>query len=274
MDHLNSIRDLRFTQDIKGEHIIHSRLPRLREITDEYKINKYLKLSIAADSIKVCKDLFPKENKIFNEVIRVLGLKVKDHELYMSGESHRNAFILSSKQKSQMILSTELSSKLNEDELRFVIGHEFGHFICNHSSIPTHLITSSEDIDLEFKMDVLKWSRCAEITADRYGALCCGKLEASLSALFKVSFGIEPTNISALRKSMKSQYDMLLLLSKNTNNSRDILGKRTHPLIPIRCTALEITFLDIQSFKLQKQWTTSSLKYIDQELTQIINNLI
>lgn len=274
MRSFRDISDIRFTPDRLGEVKIHSKLPGLKELRNKNEIHEYFKLSIGADSIKVTSELFPREHKVFREVLSMLGLNANDHELYMSGENQRNAFILSTQNHSQMVLSTELSSILDEDELRFVIGHEFGHFICDHSSIPTNIITSHDEIDMDFKLDVLKWSRCAEITADRYGVLCCGKLEASLSALFKVSFGIKPTSLSSLRSSMKNQYKMLVELSKGGGNKQDILSSRTHPIIPLRCVAIEITFMDIQSFKLQSSWNKSSIEYIDKELMQVINNLI
>lgn len=274
MHSYRNVNDIRFTPDKLGEDRIHSKLPGLKEISNRSEIHEYFKLSIGADSIKVTPSLFPKEYKVFKEVVSLLGLNANDHDLYMSGENQRNAFILSTQNHSQMVLSTELTSILDENELRFVIGHEFGHFISGHSSIPTKIITTHDDIDMDFKLDVLKWSRCAEITADRYGVLCCGNLESSLSALFKVSFGIKPENLNSLRSSMNDQYNMLVELAKNGDTRQDILGSRTHPIIPLRCVAIEITFMDIQSFKLQSSWNKSSIKYIDDQLMQIINNLI
>lgn len=274
MRSFRQLDDIRFSPDKLGEKEIHSRLPGLKDIRERHEMHEYFKLTISADSIKVTNDLFPREYNIFREVLSTLGLNSSNHDLYISGENQRNAYILSSKDHSQMVLSTQLTELLNEDELRFVIGHEFGHFICEHSSIPTNIIASHDDIDFEFKLDVLKWSRCAEITADRYGVLCCGKLEACLSALFKVSFGIKPSSLQSLRSSMKSQYKTLINLANKTKDRQDVLGTRTHPIIPLRCVAIEITFMDIQSFRLQSSWNKSSIKYIDTQLMQIINNLI
>lgn len=275
MKSFRDISDIRFTPDISGERLIHSKFPQLKEISRSNELHDYFKLSLGADSLKVTSSLFQREHRIYNEVIQTLGLDADSHEFYISGDHQRNAFIFSSDKGSQMVMSTELLSLLDEDELRFVIGHEFGHFLCQHSSIPTRLITENENVDESLKLDVLRWSRCAEISADRYGVLCCGKLESSLSALYKVAFGTNTPNINTFRFCMREQYDALCDLARKRNSSHNnLLNSRTHPIIPLRCVAIEITFMDIQGFKTLNSWNRSTISYIDNELMEIIENLI
>jgi len=274
MRSFRSVSDIRFYPDKQGEALILSRLPGLEDWGQQNELQDYMKLSLGADSLKITEELFPREFKIYNEVVSTLELEHQDHEFYLSGESNRNAYIFSSKNSSQMVMSTELLELLDDDELRFVIGHEFGHFLCKHSKIPTQIITGHDDVEDSFKMDVLKWSRCAEISADRYGVLCCGKLEPSLTALFKVAFGMKPASLNALRSSMRDQYNVLRSLAQSRKDSNEILGTRTHPIIPLRCVALEVTFMDIQNFKTSNHWNKSSLSFIDRELSEIIENLI
>ena len=274
MRSFRNVSDIRFSPDKSGESLILSKLPGLRDWSRQNELRDYFKLSLGADSLKVTKEMFPREFEIYNEVLQTLGLTSQKHEFYISGEHQRNAFIFSSNEDSQMVMSTELLSLLDDDELRFVIGHEFGHFLCQHSRIPTRIITEHDEVDDDFKLDVLKWSRCAEISADRYGVLCCGKLDASLTALFKVAFGIKPISLGALRSSMRQQYETLSQLAKNRSHNNDMLSSRTHPIIPLRCVAIEITFMDIQSFKMANSWNKSAISFIDRELLEIIENLI
>lgn len=274
MKSFRNISDIRFSPDKSGESQILAKIPVLKDWGSQSDLQDYFKLSLGADSLKVTEELFPREFKIYHEVVQTLGLYKDKHEFYISGENMRNAYIFSSNDNSQMVMSTELLSLLDDDELRFVIGHEFGHFLCKHSRIPTRLLAEHEGVDDEFKLDLLKWSRCAEISADRYGVLCCGKLDSSLSALFKVAFGMKPKSLSALRSSMRNQYNTLSQLAKKRTNNSDLLSSRTHPIIPLRCVAVEVTFMDIQSFKTANSWNKSAISFIDRELLEIIENLI
>ena len=123
-------------------------------------------------------------------------------------------------------------------------------------------------------MAVLKWSRCAEISADRYGMFCCGKIDPCLSALFKVAFGVQPRSLQALRTSMRQQYEALSVLARQRRSDNDLIASRSHPIIPLRCVAIDITFMDIQSFRMANSWNRSSISFIDRELLEIINNLM
>ena len=260
-----------------GERLLKQDIPGIRDGFDFGSLKDYISLSIGADSIRVSGALFQREATIFREVVSALNLNQHEHELYISGEPVRNAYISSGKNHSQMVISTSLLSLLDDDELRFVIGHEFGHFLCQHSQIPVKFLVQEGDIPVSKKLQLLKWSRCAEISADRYGVLACGSLNASISALFKVAFGIAPPNLDSLRSSLRAQYENLIALSQKTKdqgNSDDFIAKRTHPLIPLRAVAIETTFMDVKSFGVSKNWNARSIDFIDNRLSQLIETMI
>lgn len=268
------ITDLRFEPDASGANSILYSLPGLEDWSLRDDLRDYMSLSLGADSIKVTPEIFPRESKVFHEVLKLLKLSPKDHQLFLSGSDQRNAFIASGNDYSQMVISAALVNMLDEDELRFVIGHEFGHFLCQHSKIPTGILIASDEIGPPLKKDILRWSRCAEISADRFGVFVCGKLNASLSALYKVAFGLKPPRLDVLRKTMRIQYEELVELSMRIGESSNKMGERTHPIIPLRCVAIEITFMDIQSFKSFDSWNKSSIGYIDNQLINVVNNLL
>lgn len=268
------IIDLRFQPDVSGAKSIFHSLPGLEDWSLRDDLRDYMSLSLGADSIKVTPEIFPRESRVFQEVLKLLKLSPNDHQLFLSGSDQRNAYIASGSDHSQMVISAALVNMLDEDELRFVIGHEFGHFLCQHSKIPTGILISSDEIGPPLKKDILRWSRCAEISADRFGVFVCGKLEASLSALYKVAFGLKPPRLDVLRKTMRSQYEELVELSKRIGQGSNKMGERTHPIIPLRCVAIEITFMDIQSYKSFDSWNKSSIGYIDNQLMNVVNNLL
>ena len=119
-----------------------------------------------------------------------------------------------------IVLSTALVSSLTPDELQFVIGHECGHIHNLHGVYNTaaellanplaqglvqqvldagaalKVVLTTTHVNLVaglvqegLKHFFLHWSRCAEITCDRAGVICCGDVAAAERALMKIVTG-------------------------------------------------------------------------------------
>ena len=78
---------------------------------------------------------------------------------------------------------------LNDDELKFVIGHELGHAIFDHHDLPAYGICNNRGISPSKTIKLMDWSRRAEISADRVGLLCTKDKFSAKSALVKLSTG-------------------------------------------------------------------------------------
>lgn len=121
-------------------------------------------------------------------------------EIFVTTVYNPNAFSFGMK-KYTLILTTGLLDLLNEDELRFVIGHELSHIKCNHMMYKTllYLLTfvGTEIFGLFFqvaaitflpiKMKLLAWERKAELSCDRGGLLVVQDPGVAQTALVKLA---------------------------------------------------------------------------------------
>ena len=95
-----------------------------------------------------------------------------------------------------VMLSSSLLEAFESDELKFVIGHELGHHLFDHHRIPGGALLGGEvQIGAALALQLFAWQRYAEISSDRAGLACAGRLEPAAHALFKLS---TPNKVRAL----------------------------------------------------------------------------
>ena len=107
-----------------------------------------------------------------------------------------NALAVENDGKGIVFLSNTAVAKLDEEELSFMLGHEFGHIAQGNLSCHTikgmidNLKDASEILGAllsdMIEVPLNKWYQCSEYTADRAGLLCCGKVNVALNLLRKV----------------------------------------------------------------------------------------
>lgn len=100
-----------------------------------------------------------------------------------------------------LVLSSGLVDLLDEEEMRFVIGHELGHILSGHAvyrSMLNQLLSLSRRVfflpigylGLRALLTALEeWYRKSELSCDRAGLLAAQDPEAALRALMKVAGG-------------------------------------------------------------------------------------
>ncbi len=118
--------------------------------------------------------------------------------------------------------SSALVNLLDEVELEFVIGHEIGHFIYQHSAL---------GID-EKSLEHFVFHRAQEISADRAGLIGCADEKAAVLALVKTVSGLETRHLHLDIGQYLSQ------LSRMSSRSRGEPERSTHPSILLRTRAL------------------------------------
>ena len=93
-----------------------------------------------------------------------------------------------------VVLYAGLLRIMDEDELRFIIGHELGHVSLGHTWLNS-LLGGMSGIPSPFFAAVVLyfsfrwWNRACEYSADRAGLLACGKPDKAASALVKLAGG-------------------------------------------------------------------------------------
>ncbi|GEM_PF-3234902 len=159
-----------------------------------YGIEKSGKIALMGSSVRVTQENAPEVYLLVEKGCRILGIEEMPQvfflnsgevESYVAGTTHP-----------VIAITTGSLSKLTEDELLFVLGHELGHIKSVHHQF--HYLGSSiasagcyiPVVGEYVKSGVLyayeEWARRADFTADRAGLLVCQNLEAAISALAKM----------------------------------------------------------------------------------------
>lgn len=146
-----------------------------------------------------------------------------------------------------IVLSSRLIDVLTEVELRFVLGHELGHLALEHFALRLPATVTAEDaqgliVPRPLALALGLWSRAAEVSADRAGLLCTRQLEASASALLKLSSGLSSVSVKSALEPYGREVDTLLSSPEAREKPRedaDALGCFvTHSFSPPRVRAL------------------------------------
>ena len=107
-----------------------------------------------------------------------------------------NAYTTGYKEDTLLVLNTGTVDLLDEDELRYVAGHEMGHIKSGH--VIYHIMADMFNIALSqipvvntlaqpIYYGLLYWKRMSEFTSDRAGLLACQDIDAAVSAIIKMS---------------------------------------------------------------------------------------
>ncbi|MCA9594119.1 MAG: M48 family metallopeptidase [Myxococcales bacterium] len=206
------------------------------------------KAELLGHAVKVGPRQFPRVHGLAEQCARTLGIPTPT--LYVVNNPHLNAATYGTNDDSFIMVHSALVDHLTDEELKSVIGHECGHIHNNHVVYLTamHYLTHMaglfiRSISLPALIALRAWSRRAEITCDRAGALCAGDLDVALRALTKLALGsqklYQELNIEAfLEQHQEAQ--------ESVGRFSEILA--THPWLPKRVLALR-TFGESELFR-------------------------
>lgn len=231
---------------------------------------------LLGDAVLITAELIPDVARAFAQCLRALGLSGHAGGLYVQQCAEYNASVLSDGERFDIVVNSALLRDFSIPELRFVIGHELGHVLFNHNEISLRgLFEAHEDIAEEDAMMLFRWSRSAEISADRVGLVCAGGAEPAVSAMFKISSGISGIPIDAVRSAMRHQFEQLKLHIHDTNVDDYTDLVRTHPMSPIRFRSMELAVKHIAAiFRGDVQGEKpASLETLDENIEALLQAL-
>lgn len=209
-------------------------------------------------SIAVSPRQYPEIYAIGEECARRLGIGIPQIFICSALEGHA-CTIATDDVTPMIILSSGIVERLELDELKFVIGHECGHIHNLHgvyntavelmtnalirtvldqfvaTGLPNLLEAAEKVIHGGIMLFLLRWSRCAEITCDRAGLICCGDPDTANMALAKLITGggdrLKNINIQEFVKQIRTVQSTPVRLLELAS---------THPLLPRRMEALSL----------------------------------
>ena len=192
-------------------------------------------------ALKISRGMMPGLYQVTDGCAETLQLKV-EIEIYVNQDSRFNAACYPPvKEKVLLVVTSSLLKKFSQDELAFVIGHELGHYLYEHTRFPVDYILENNGGSLSplHAMKLYAWIRNAEITADRVGMICCRKFDVAANTFFKLSSGITSSAFQFSVKDYLAQLeDLRHEVAQQETDAQDWFS--THPFNPMRLKALEI----------------------------------
>jgi Zn-dependent protease with chaperone function len=151
-------------------------------------------------------------------------------------------------------IGTFLPKLLNDRELMFILGHEFGHLKCRHAlwmTVSLFLVGQTRSnimsegilgvisnplklIEGGVESVILSWMRVADLTADRVALLICGDIALARRTLFLLYFKsrkeLDEVNIDEWTKQQEAQDLRMAKVSQLMASSTPYLGLRLRAL--------------------------------------------
>jgi Zn-dependent protease with chaperone function len=144
--------------------------------------------AILGNSIKVGPTSFPMINKIAEQAASDMG--IQKPRVHVTQAPDINASAMGFARPYTIVVHSATIQALDEDELKFIIGHEMSHIRSNHTRWLS--VVSPLNSQIPFFFNIFNfWSRRAEYTCDRAGLLFCQDVAAAIRAMIKVSCGAD-----------------------------------------------------------------------------------
>ncbi|WP_322761446.1 M48 family metallopeptidase [Frankia sp. Cr2] len=198
-------------------------------------------------AVRVGPRQFSRLHAIKEEAAAILDM-ADEPELYVRKMGEVNAFTVGM-DRPFIVISTDLLDLLDENELRFVIGHELGHAVSGHSLYLTmgRIIASAglssfpiAGLALDAaEAALMDWSRKSELSCDRAGLLVAQDFGASIRTLMKLAAGshFDQMNVAEF---MEQAAEFELDAGGIRNRIyKYLLPSGTHPILVLRAAELD-----------------------------------
>jgi Zn-dependent protease with chaperone function len=198
---------------------------------------------LLSSAIRLSRSTAPELHRLVDHCVDRLEIKAP-LETYVYPSPLFNAACFKPEEGRLLVMfSSSLLEAFSEKELLFIMGHELGHHVFQHHDIPIgYLLMGPERPPADLVLDLFKWSRYAEISADRAGAYCADDFEAVAHALFKLTSGL--SNSKVVRFSLPeflAQVDEMQTEQQDPGQGAPMQDWfSTHPFSPMRVRALQL----------------------------------
>ncbi|MDD3044535.1 MAG: M48 family metallopeptidase [Candidatus Delongbacteria bacterium] len=198
--------------------------------------------SKAMDSynFKITKEMTPKLYDLCMEVKDTLQFSDKI-DFFIVNSPEMNAFAIPSNYKEnphRIALNSTMIDRMDEDELRFVIGHEIGHLVTKTYKLSQMMrfLFQEKEPNLLLKQKFMFWEKLCELSSDRFGLLANKNIEKSISSFFKLISGLPKNVIDFDLEAFIKQNEEYLKQHVNEMSAQSI----SHPIPSLRVVALHI----------------------------------
>jgi Zn-dependent protease with chaperone function len=231
-------RDLR--ERLLGDHAVTTAIERLTK----KGLGEGARRHLLATATRLTAEMAPDVHAIIDGCRTTLGVD-GPLEIFVYPEPRFNAAAVKpEKGRLLLMLSSSLLEAFEPDELRFVAGHEVGHYLFDHHAIPTGALLGGQSrLAPQLALKLFAWQRYAEISADRAGLVCAGGLEPAARGLFKLASGLRGDRVRVSIAEFLAQVGDLRREAEAL--TADLQARRgdwfaTHPFSPLRLKAAEL----------------------------------
>lgn len=246
----------------------------LLKINDEQTNDRSLTSNIYRESMLLSPQIGGHIIRVAHELLEKLEFTKRPIKFCISRDPELNAYAHFNHNEDEphyIVFNSGLLDKSTEDEIKFIIGHEVGHLIYEHSVFHRAFYTVFDNEYKEghnFLANIYHlWRNLGEMSADRVGLLATPNFDAALSAMFKLSCGLDMRRLDVNASNFVAMTDGLI--ADWTATQQNLL-EASHPLTPIRTKSLEILY----NSKLYQNFLDHRTLIEDEELTQKSDDLI
>ncbi len=220
---LSLVDELRFTDDNPANF-------GLRRQVNYSRNSRNSRPDVLENTVLVTPTLFPSVCEAANAAVSALHI-TSAAEFYIRPSPYTQAACayLGNDCPIAVILHSGLIELLSTEELRFVIGHEMGHYLFRH---PEYSLNKRENGSAPRRHAYFAWRRAAEISADRVGLVCSGSDKIAIAAMLKSASGLSNRHLNIDAEAFQEQ----AIMSESLGNNA--ASQHSHPSLPLRARAI------------------------------------
>lgn len=217
---------------------------------------------------------------IVRDCAKTLGINVP-YTVISSSIAGLNAKTIGTDEFVYIAISSLMQRMFEDNELRFVIGHECGHVALGHvlyHTVVNALSSFSQLIPVVgpavYQMiawPLKAWSRRSEISADRAGLYCCGDVNIACRTLLRLEAGFTSVEALDVQEYIQNTNDMLR--HSQIGHLAELFDQ--HPIIAKRMEALLVFANSEKYYRLTgKTPPAGAVLYDDAELDRRTEQIV
>lgn len=204
--------------------------------------DRSLSLMLKENLLPIGERISPRMYKACQDSLAAVHYTGKPVEFYLSNTPDINAssiFMDGSHETHFVVLNAGLVEPLSETELRFVIGHELGHLLFEHSRLSRviqFVYPDFERMPTYLQKRYSLWTKLGEMGCDRIGLLAAGDFEIAAKTVLKLSCGL---SLKYFGEAIEPYLELVDTLIKELGEQH-AANLQSHPGSPLRVKALQI----------------------------------
>ena len=238
-DRIRSRNDLELFEKLRADRTVKQVTEKIEREAESGPAG--LRRRLLATSVRLSSRMAPDVQRHVDACVEALGLEIPV-EIYVFASPQYNAMCFKPEDGRLFVMfASSLLEAFEDSEIRFVMGHELGHFAYGHHDIPIGYILRGGKPSPRLALQLFAWSRFAEISADRAGAYCAQDITAVSRSLFKLASGLSGNTIQFHLDDFLEQVDDMQVADAEPGQGapkEDWFS--THPFSPLRVKALQL----------------------------------